>query len=224
MKRLAVAAAILLVGTISVAHTEPATLTGPPPSPPIWSQATIIAGVFSLFAGAAFGAVINFGAGIANQRIAAGQRVAALRASLWAELSQLVNVMRDEDSFADAAPWTWLPVRDYFDAYRKNQEVSYRLTQDEVGVVTGAMHVVEERMGYLYRKSQDVSADKGPPFGRNIKLQYEGGEHDRRSFKDDFVAMAEAAEAARDVIGKKAGPRTDVPRTKKVATKSETTS
>jgi hypothetical protein len=128
--------------------------------------------------------------------------------------------MQNEIGFADVAPWTWLPVRDYFDAYCKSQEIAYKLRQNEVGAVTEAMHIVEERMGYLYRKSQDLSADMGAPFGRNIKLQYERGEHDRESFKEDFLAMANAAKAALLVIDRDIGLRADVPRAQKGATKT----
>jgi hypothetical protein len=103
MKRLAVATAILLVCAISFAHAEPATPTVPPPSPPIWSQA-IMTGAFSLFAGAAAGAAVNFLAGIVTQSRAARQRATALRASLSAELTQLIKVMKGEIIFADAAP------------------------------------------------------------------------------------------------------------------------
>ncbi len=166
---------LVLVVATSIARTQPATTVPPPatstvpPPPPPWSQVTMT-GVFSLFAGAAAGATVNFLAGIVTQRRAAKQRAITLRASLRAELTQLIDVMRNEITFADTAPWTWLPVRDYFDAYRKSQDIAYKLEQDEVGVVTEAMHVVEERMGYLYRKSQDLSADMGTPFGRNVKL------------------------------------------------------
>jgi hypothetical protein len=99
-------------------------------------------------------------------------------------------------------------VRDYFYAYRNSQDIVYRLKPDEVGVMTEVMHVVEERMGYLYRKSQDLPADMGIPFGRNLKLQYHRGEHDRDSYKDDLCAIAQAAEVALSVINKNIGRRT----------------
>jgi hypothetical protein len=94
------------------------------------------------------------------------------------------------------------------------------LHPDEVESLTGAMHVFEERMGYIVRKSQvqkrrpaqgdeatseptlpDLLADLGPPIGRNIRLDFDDDDQ-REDVIDDLKALTKAARVAREAINR----------------------
>src|ERR1700731_1840569 len=124
-------------------------------------------------------------------------RLATLRAAVRAELTQLIDVVEGEIEFARTADWTWLPVRDdYFDAFRNSQDIIGMLDNDEVELLTATMHILQERMGYLYRRTQEASDDGktadilpelGSAIGRNIRIVFkkydaQKNENDRRDF------------------------------------------
>jgi hypothetical protein len=68
----------------------------------------------------------------ADEELALTRRVAALRATLRAELTQLIAAIQGEIDFMQIADWTWFPVRDYFEAYRRNTDIVGRLDLREV--------------------------------------------------------------------------------------------
>ena len=118
-------------------------------------------------------------------------RLATLRAAVRAEITQLIDVVKGEIEFAETANWTWLPVRDYFDAFRRGQDILGMLDNEEVELLTATMHIVEERMGYIYRRAQEASEDRksadvlpelGASIGRNIRIVFK--KYDTEQEKD----------------------------------------
>ena len=98
-------------------------------------------------------------------------RLATLRAAVRAELTQLIDVVAGEIEFAKTADWTWLPVRDYFDAFRRAPDILGMLDNEEVETLTATMHIVEEHMGYIYRRAQEASTtEKRLTYCRNLML------------------------------------------------------
>jgi hypothetical protein len=127
--------------------------------------------------------------------------------------------MEGEIEFSKTAQFTWLPVRDYFETYRQNRDLIGMLDETEAELLTATMHIMEERMGYIVRKSErqqsvkhygdavlgsskaDILPDLGPPIGQNIRLDYDSDD-ERADLQSDLYPILEAARAAREAINK----------------------
>jgi hypothetical protein len=138
-------------------------------------------------------------------------RVATLRSAVRAELTQLIDVVAGEIDFAEKkAAWTWLPIRDYFDPFRRNQDILDSLDDDEIGLLTTTMHIFEERMGYIYRRALEASGDKnvadilpdlGAPIGRNIRLEFQSDDA-RADYQGNLRPILDAARPALEAFAK----------------------
>jgi hypothetical protein len=172
------------------------------------------------FGGSAFGQRVTAKEKRRDEQLLLERRLGTLRGSLRAELTQLIDSMKGEKAFVSKPEFnfTWLPVRDYFETFRTNKDLIGLLHPKEVESLTSAMHVFEERIGYLVRKAQsqktsatqledaesyikqpDLLGDLGPPIGRNIRLNL-NNKDDRDDVIDDLESIIQHAQGALSAI------------------------
>jgi hypothetical protein len=130
------------------------------------------------------------------------ERKNALRSAIRSELNQLIDILNAEIKLAEKPDrtWTWLPVHDFFGAYRRNLELFGTLTPEEVDKVTAAVHGYAEAMGYVFRENKDFSTDVFPGIGRNIRVNY-GSSDKKEVFRRRLIFVKDTAEkAARAIV------------------------
>jgi hypothetical protein len=105
---------------------------------------------------------------------------AALRTSLWAELTSLAQLMNREIKFIDDNDFTWVPLVESFKIYVANVGNLGLLTDKEVEKVTLAYYRYQENAGYIARMGARsrrkvpgprIDPDK-PAIGRHIEFDW----------------------------------------------------
>ena len=220
-QRLAVVSVFFFLVTTPAACAQTGQPSGNSAGAATW--ATIVVALIA--AVGAFGGVLYTQRTTAKQkrnddRNTLNQRLSTLRASLRAELTQLIEVTDDEIEFSKKAQFTWIPVRDYFETYRQNKDLNGMLNEREVELLTATMRILEERMGYIVRKSAmrnkngpsassqpDILPNLGPPIGQNIRIDYEN-DAEREDLRSDLEPISQAA---REALGAIAANLPDMP-------------
>ena len=93
-----------------------------------------------------------------------------LRTSLWAELTSLVQLMKEEIDYLKDNNFTWIPLVDSFKIYIANIENLGLLTPIEVQKITVAYYQYQESAGYIAQMAKD-QPDK-PAIGRHIGFDF----------------------------------------------------
>jgi len=144
---------------------------------------------------------------LADEKQAEAASLNTLRAAIRAELTQLIETMRQEIKFARELTntKTWIPTHDYFVSYRGNRNEVGLLDEDEAELLTAVVYIYQERLGYVLRRASDLSPDTGGPVGRNIEYEFEN--QDRRDeLIGNLTPILEAAEPARAAISERISP------------------
>jgi hypothetical protein len=187
-------------------NNPPTTAQSNKPSEGAWQSILVALITGSLTGGFAFGGIVY------AQRAPLKRRLNTLRASIRAELTQLIEIITGEIDFYDAynPEFTWLPVRDYFESYRDAKDIIGLLKDSEAELLTRAMRILEERMGYIVRKAEtqintstiatagshvDLLSDFGPPIGKNLRLNFKNAA-DRQDIESNLYPILNAAQAA----------------------------
>jgi hypothetical protein len=104
-----------------------------------------------------------------EQRLRANTR-SVLRISLWAELSSLARLIKEEIDYIEHNDFTWIPLVESFKIYVANIANLGLLNPVEVQKITLAYYQYQESAGYIARLAKD-QPDK-PAIGRHIEFDF----------------------------------------------------
>jgi hypothetical protein len=141
---------------------------------------------------------------LADEKKAKADSLNTLRAALRAELTQLIETMRQEIEFASELTntKTWIPAHDYFVSYRGNRNEIGLLDEEEAELLTAVVYIYQERLGYVLRRASDLSPDTGGPVGRNIEYPFENQDR-REELIGNLTPILKAAEPAHAAISRR---------------------
>jgi hypothetical protein len=130
---------------------------------------SIIAGLFAFV-----GIIVGLGWN-ARQVLKTEERLrtnarAVLRTSLWAELTSLAKLMREEIDYIHKYDSTWIPLVQSFQIYIANLPNLGLLTPDQARKITEAYYQYQESAGYIAQMVRD-QPDK-PAIGRHIPYDF----------------------------------------------------
>jgi hypothetical protein len=120
----------------------------------------------------------------------------ALRTSLWAELTALERLMRDEYDYVRNNDFTWVPLVDSFKMYLSNIQNLGLLTPAEAQKITIAYYQYQESAGYLALIAEDHP--EKPAIGRHIKFDFK--EAKPRTRQDVLNALKDIASKSHDAV------------------------
>jgi len=128
-----------------------------------------------------------------EDRLRANAR-AVLRTSLWAELTSLAKLMREEIDYIKENDFTWIPLVQSFQIYIANLPNLGLLTPGQARKITEAYYQYQESAGYIAQMARD-QPDK-PAIGRHIP--YDFAKSDSPTKQDVINALDAIASKAED--------------------------